>query len=119
MEGKEIICIVCPMGCQMEVCGDAAAGYNVKGNACSRGEKYGIKELSDPTRVLTTTVRLKSKLQVRLPVRSDGPVPKGMIFPCMKLLDSIVTEAPVSIGTVIVENILGTGANIVAARSIR
>lgn len=119
MEGKEIICIVCPMGCQIEVCGDAAAGYTVKGNACSRGEKYGIKELSDPTRVLTTTVRLNSRLHSRLPVRSDGPIPKDMIFPCMKHLNSIVMEAPVGIGTVIVENILDTGANIVAARSIR
>lgn len=119
MDGKEIICIVCPMGCQMEVSWDESAGYTVKGNVCGRGEKYGIKELTDPTRVLTTTVRLRSKQQSRLPVRSDGPIPKGMIFQCMRYMDSIEIEAPVGIGTVIVENILGTGANIVATRSIR
>lgn len=119
MEGKEIICIVCPMGCQLEVTADSGEkGYIVTGNACSRGEKYGIKELTDPTRVLTTTVKLKNSRLGRLPVRTDNPIPKGMIFECMKELDSIQAESPVQAGDIIVENIMGTGANIISTRSI-
>ncbi|HWR60640.1 MAG TPA: DUF1667 domain-containing protein [Clostridia bacterium] len=119
MGGKEIICIVCPMGCQITVSGDGGAkGYTVTGNACSRGEKYGIKELTDPTRVLTTTVKLKGSPHKRLPVRSDAPIPKGMMFECMRALDSVEAEAPVRIGGIIVENILDTGTNIISTRSI-
>ena len=119
MEGREIICIVCPMGCQMEVVEDAGSkGYLVTGNACNRGEKYGIKELTNPTRVLTTTVKIKGCLQKRLPVRTDTAIPKEMIFPCMKVLDGIEAEAPVAMGNIIVENILETGVNIIATRSI-
>ncbi len=119
MEGREIICIVCPVGCQMEVVEDAGPkGYLVTGNACARGEKYGIKELTNPTRMLTTTVKIKGCPQRRLPVRTDTAIPKEMIFPCMKLLDGIEAEAPVAMGGIIVENILDTGANIIAARSI-
>ena len=119
MEGKEIICIVCPMGCQMEIAEDSSSkGYIVTGNACTRGEKYGIKELTNPTRVLTTTIKLKGSLQRRLPVRTDTPIPKGMIFACMKELDAVEAAVPVGMGDVIVENILGTGANIISTRSI-
>lgn len=119
MGGKEIICIVCPMGCQMEIEeGSGSKGYIVTGNACSRGEKYGIKELTNPTRVLTTTVKLKNSLLKRLPVRTDTPISKKIIFECMKELDSVEAEAPIRVGDIIVENILDTGANIISTRSI-
>lgn len=119
MGGKEIICIVCPMGCQMEITEDSSGqGYIVTGNSCSRGEKYGIKELTNPTRVLTTTVKLRNSLLRRLPVRTDTAISKDMIFACMKELDSVEAEAPVRAGDIIVENILGTGVNIISARSI-
>ena len=119
MEGKEIICIVCPMGCQMEVSEDGGSrGYIVSGNSCSRGEKYGIKELTNPTRVLTTTVKLKNSLYKRLPVKTDTAISKGMILVCMKELDSVEAEAPVKSGDIIVENISGTGANIISTRTI-
>lgn len=119
MESKEIICIVCPMGCQMEITEDGGEkGYIVTGNSCSRGKKYGIKELTNPTRVLTTTVKLKNNLMPRLPVRTDAAIPKDMIFSCMKALDSVEAEPPIRAGDIIVENILGTGANIISTRSI-
>lgn len=119
MKGKEIICIVCPMGCQLEITRDAAdKGWLVTGNACSRGEKYGIKELTNPTRVLTTTVKLRNSLLRRLPVKTDTPIPKDKIFACMKELDLVEAKAPVKAGEIIVRNISGTGANIISTRSI-
>ena len=54
---KELICIVCPKGCRLTV--DEFNGYKVTGNACQRGAAYGYKELTNPTRVLTTTVKIQ------------------------------------------------------------
>ena len=119
MEGREIICIVCPLGCQMEIIEDTEVkSYIVNGNACTRGEQYAIKELTNPTRVVTTTVKLKNSWLARLPIKTDIPIPKEMIFACMKELDYIEVEATVRAGDIIMENILGTGANIISTRSI-
>lgn len=119
MEGREITCIVCPLGCQMEIIEDPEAkGYIVNGNACVRGEQYAIKEFTNPTRVVTTTVKLKNSRISRLPVKTDIPVPKEMVLACMKELDSAEAEAPVRAGDTIIENILDTGANVISTRSI-
>ena len=74
---KELICIVCPNGCHLQV--DEASGYAVSGNQCPRGAEYGRTELLHPTRVLTTTVRLEGGALPRLPVKSSKDVPKPML----------------------------------------
>jgi len=93
-------------------------GYIVTGNACSRGEKYAVKELMNPTRVLTSTVKLKNSRLLRLPIKTDIPIPKEKVLACMRELDSIEVETTVKAGDIILENILGTGANIISTRSI-
>lgn len=119
MDKREIICIVCPRGCQLEVTkDDNSKGYKVKGNQCMRGEEYGMKEVSNPTRVLTTTVKLKNAHLKRLPVRADAPISKELIISCMKELNHLEVQAPVKAGTILVQNILNTGANVISARSI-
>lgn len=119
MDKQEIICISCPMGCQLEVTRDnSSKGYSVKGNQCMRGEEYGIKEVSNPTRVLTTTVKLKNSHLKRLPVRVDAPIPKELIKSCMKEINRIEVQAPVKAGTVLLSDILNTGVNVISSKSI-
>jgi CxxC motif-containing protein len=119
MEAKEIICIVCPLGCQLEVSADGSpGGYTVKGNLCKRGEQYGIKEFTNPTRVLTTTIKLKNSKLKRLPVKTDSPIPKDILIDCMKELYYHEAEAPVKAGDIIMKDIMGTGANIISTRSV-
>ena len=78
MDRKEIICIVCPMGCQLEVSkDDISKNYTVKGNKCARGKEYGIKEMSNPTRVLTTTVMLKNATLSVFPSESMHLFPRN------------------------------------------
>ncbi len=113
---KEIICIVCPRGCQLTV--DEANGYAVTGNGCPRGAAYGKSELQNPTRVLTSTVRLTGAALRRLPVKTDRAIPKGKLREAMALLDTVVAHAPVTEGQVLVADLLGTGANLVATREI-
>ncbi len=113
---KELICIVCPMGCHLEV--DVDNDYKVTGNQCKRGIEYGKKELTNPTRTITSTVKINGGIYNRLPVKTDKEISKKLIISVMELLDDITVEAPVKVGTVLLENILGTNVNIVASRSM-
>ncbi len=113
---KELICIACPKGCHLKV--DDANGYTVTGNGCENGVEYGRHELTNPTRVITSTVRCKGGIYPRLPVKTDREIPKGLIFDAMRVLDGVEVEAPVMVGDIIVENVLGTGVNFVASRNI-
>lgn len=90
---KDLICIMCPKGCHLKV--DEEHGYTVTGNRCPRGAEYGHNELKNPTRVITSTVRLRSKSACRLPVKTDGQIPKYMMKEAMRLLDKVEVTAPV------------------------
>lgn len=112
----ELICIVCPKGCHLHV--DEQNGYAVTGNACMRGEEYGKKELVNPTRTVTSTVRIQGAPIARLPVKTSAEIPKGKIFEAMGLLNNVTVQAPVKVGDVVVEKIPGTTASFVATRSL-
>ena len=113
---KELICIVCPKGCHLKI--DEENGYAVTGNACARGESYGQKELLNPTRTLTSTVRIEGAALPRLPVKTDREIPKGDLPRVVRLLNDITAKAPVQLGDVLLPDIGGTGANLVATRSL-
>ena len=110
----ELICIVCPKGCRLIADGD----LNVTGNACERGVAYAHEELLDPVRTLTSTVRVSGAALRRCPVRTGSPIPKGLIFDAMRMLDSIELVAPVIEGYVVVPDIGGTGIPFVTTRSL-
>ena len=90
----ELICIVCPKGCHLKV--DEANDYAVSGNGCPRGAEYGKKELVNPTRVITTTVAIEGGTYRRVPVKTAGDIPKGMI---KDIMDEINKGAPRPHGT--------------------
>ncbi len=169
---KDLICIVCPRGCHLKV--DEENDYKVTGNRCQRGVLYAYSELTNPTRVLTSTVVLHSGVGggdgvgdvdargfdgdagrvgldvsagfnvsagdrrvnddfvhdsdrvkslrtlhlTRLPVRTDKAIPKSKIPEAVAAIQSLVVHAPVRLGTVLLENVASTGANIIATRSI-
>lgn len=120
MGKKTITCTICPIGCSIEISrdGSSASGYSVKGNSCKRGEGYAITEITNPVRILTSTVRLRDACLKRLPVRTDKPIPKELIFACMKEINSVEVDSPIALGDVIIENILSTGANVISSRSV-
>ena len=112
----QLTCIVCPRGCHLEV--DEENGYTVTGAGCPRGEAYGKKELTAPTRTVTSTVSIHGALHHRLPVRSNTDVPKALLRDVVSALHEVKVEAPVHVGDVIVKNILDSGADIVAAKTM-
>ena len=112
---RNMICVACPLGCSMVVDFDeTGCVLTVTGNQCKRGENYAIDECTAPTRTLTTTVKVLNGSLHLIPVRSAKPIPKELLLDCVKLINSVEVEAPVSIGDIIIENILETGTNIVA-----
>lgn len=111
-----LICIGCPKGCHLQV--DEENGYTVTGNACDVGEEYGRTELMNPTRVLTSTVRVEGGLYDRCPVKTSAPVPKKELFHIMRLLDGVTLKAPVKAGDVVLKNAAGSGADIVATKNM-
>lgn len=113
---KELICITCPKGCHLKV--DEEHGYTVTGNSCPRGEEYGRAELIHPTRVVTSTVRCTGGSRPRCPVKTNRPIPKDQMFEVMAALDGVTLTAPVAIGQVVIPNVCGTGADIVATKAI-
>jgi CxxC motif-containing protein len=115
---REIVCIVCPTGCRIRVRGPDSEHLEVSGNECKRGEEYALKEVTDPRRTLITTVQIDRAPLRRLPVRTNREIPKTSIFPCMEEINRVRIEAPVEIGQVIIPDILGTGADVVATRSM-
>jgi CxxC motif-containing protein len=118
METKVMNCIMCPMGCEMTVTLENGKFVSVTGNSCPRGAKYAETEVTDPRRMLTTTVRIRGGLLPLLPVVSADVLPKGKIAECVAYLRNVTVQAPVKAGDVIVPDILGLGVNIVASRDM-
>lgn len=74
MEKRELTCISCPMGCQMTVLMDDES-IRVTGNACKRGEVYARKEVTNPRRVVTSTVKVNGGEFARVSVKTETDVP--------------------------------------------
>ena len=111
---KSLICVSCPLGCPIEVEIENGEVVAVTGNTCKRGDAYARAEITNPVRSLTTSVKVENGLHPVVPVKSSGPVPKDKMLDCMKEINSVTVKAPVKIGDVVIENILGLGVDIVA-----
>ena len=115
---KEITCINCPVGCRLTVSlTDSGAFVSVKGNSCPRGARYGEQECTMPTRVITAVIPVSGS-KVPLSVKTSVPVPKESIPELMRELAGLSVACPVSVGQIIVPDILHTGADLIATRSV-
>ena len=115
---NEIICISCPLGCYLTVNHNQNKVKNVIGNRCSLGLNYAKKEILNPERTLTTTVKVSNGNLPLVSVKTSQPIPKNKIFDAMKLLAKIKIDAPVEIGEKIIQNIFDTNANVIATKNI-
>lgn len=115
---EEMICITCPMGCTLQVTHDGATVLNVDGNTCNRGLAYVQQELTDPRRMVATTVRVKDGLHPLVPVYTEHPFPKPQIFALLEKMRELEVEAPVEMDQVVLEDALGTGINVIASRNM-
>lgn len=114
MDTRNLVCTVCPVGCSITVTLDGKKVQEIKGNSCKRGAEYAAAESTNPVRTLTTSVRVINGINEVVPVKSEKPIPKGLLMDCMGVINQHTLKAPVVIGEVVVENILDTGVNIIA-----
>ena len=118
MEKRELTCIGCPLGCSITVTMENAEILDVTGNTCKRGDAYARKEVTHPTRIVTSTVRVSGGDADMVSVKTKEDIPKGKIFECVKALKSVEVPSPVHIGEVLVKDVAGTGVDIVATKNV-
>jgi len=118
-ESKHFTCVICPIGCEIDVQLEDGNVVSMEGNKCEKSEEFVLQELKEPMRILTTTVRIKGAKWAMLPVRTDEPIPRRLLFKVIEELANIEMQAPVKVSDVIIGDIAGTGANIVATRNMK
>ena len=123
IEKIPLTCIICPMGCSMEVEVETDADghkkvLSVKDNGCKRGEQYAAKELQNPTRTLTSTIKVNGGVLPVVPVKTAGEVPKNMLLQCMEVVRRASCRAPVKRGDILLYDLLGTGINVIACADV-
>lgn len=106
-----LTCIVCPRGCQLTANVQGGEVLNVEGFSCKRGREYAIAECTHPVRTVTSTVRTSDGGVI--PVKTSAPIPKEKMMECMALINAAVVKLPVRMGDVVIENVLGTGADLI------
>lgn len=118
IETRELICIGCPLGCPLTVEMKGTEVVSVTGNTCPNGDRYARKEVTDPRRTVTSTVRVLGGSLSVVSVKTAQDIPKNKIFDCMQELATIRVKAPVREGDVIVSNIVDTGVSVIATKEI-
>lgn len=116
-EGK-MICLSCPMGCELSVRIENGRVVRVEGNGCPRGPAYAEREAIEPMRVLPTSIKVLNGDRPLVSVKTDRPIPRRMIPAAMDVVRKIVVPAPVKIGDVVLADLLGTGAKLVTTRAV-
>ena len=115
---RELTCIGCPMGCPLIVTMEAGEVISVTGNTCKRGDVYARKEVTNPTRIVTSTVRVSGGTIPMVSCKTKEDIPKEKIFAIINALCGITVPAPVSIGDILVQDVAGTGVDIVATKNV-
>jgi CxxC motif-containing protein len=115
---RKLVCISCPLGCRLTVTWEDERDITVKGNRCAKGESYAQEEILAPKRVVTATVAAAQSPR-RLPVKTSAPLLKQHIPALLHQLDTMEVEAPLGCGDILLEDIAGTGVDLVAARSLK
>lgn len=118
VEKTHFVCVICPIGCEIDVIHEGDRIISMEGNKCKKSEEFVSQELIEPMRILTTTVRIQGARLPVIPVRTDKPVPKRLFPRIMSKLRRIELQAPVNMRDVVVVNVAGTGANAIATRTM-
>jgi CxxC motif-containing protein len=114
---KDLICISCPIGCRLKVTG-TPEDLKVSGNSCEKGLTYAHDEITNPTRMICTTVKIKGGIHKVIPVKTDKPIPEKYKLEVVKAVNKIELTSPVTMGDIIIPNLFETGVNIVAERDM-
>ena len=114
MEKRELTCINCPMGCLLTVTMEGDEIKEISGYTCPRGRTYAEKEVTNPTRVVTSTMKVIGGKHERVACKTASDIPKDKIFSVMEAINAAGVQAPVVIGEVLIQNVADTGVDVIA-----
>ena len=118
-DDQNLTCIGCPLGCSISVSlSNNGEVSKITGNTCKKGEEYARKEVTNPSRVVTSIVKINNGDVNMVSVKTAEDIPKGKIFDCMEALKKVTVTAPVQIGEVIIKNVCGTGVDVIATKKV-
>ena len=115
---RTMTCIQCPKGCRLTVDISGESVSSVTGNGCDLGPLWAKKEVEDPVRTLTTSVRVLRGAGDLVSVRTSAPIPRRLLAEALAVAKDLRVEAPVALGRVVAENLAGTGISLIATRSV-
>ena len=115
---RTFTCIVCPNGCEVEAEYEGANVLSVTGNLCPKGRDYVTQELINPQRTIASSVLVKGGVLPLASVRTNRAIPKDRIFDVMNEINKVVLTAPVHIGDVAIDNVLGLGSDVIVTKNI-
>jgi CxxC motif-containing protein len=118
LEETKIICIGCPKGCSITINHVEKDIQNIKGSGCKKGVEYAQNEFTEPTRILTSTVKVNSGELPFVPVKTESPIRKDKLFDCMREISWLEVDSPIKLGSVVKTNIGQTGVDLIATRTI-
>lgn len=118
MEKRELICIGCPLGCMLTVEMKDSEVTNVTGNTCPRGKTYAEKEVTNPTRIVTSTVKVVGGDRASVSCKTKNDIPKSKIFDVVRALKDVEVVAPIQIGDVLLEDVAETGVSVIATSHV-
>ena len=120
MEKRELTCIGCPLGCSITVTLENGEIRDVTGYTCKRGHDYARKEVTNPTRIVTTSVAVTGSKTGAYTVscKTASDIPKEKIFAVIDALRGLTISAPVRIGDVLLPDAAGTGVPIIATKHV-
>ena len=115
---RTFTCILCPNGCEITATHENGVLSACEGNQCKNGRKYVEQELLDPRRTIASSVLVTGGDRPLVSVRLTAPVPRDLIFPVMEQIKKLHLQAPVEPGQVLIENIFGTGSNLITTSRV-
>ena len=120
MREVTMCCTTCPPGCALTVTIDDKGNIaSVQGNNCHRGEIFAQGEWTDPVRTLTSTVFVVLNGKEHLiPVKTQKPISKKKMNQAMEEINSLIIKHPVVMGDVLLDDLAGTGVNLLACKTL-
>ena len=116
---RSVVCIMCPLGCEVNVEVEEGVITNIKGYACENGKEYAEQEVSSPTRTVMSVVKCVKGNFPTVSVKTSEPIQKENIKDVMRAISDIEVEAPISVGDKIVKDVCGSGVDIIATRKVK
>ncbi len=115
---RTFTCVLCPNGCEISAELAGSRITSVEGALCRRGDTYVKQEINDPQRNIASSVLVANGTLPLVSVRLTAPIPRDQIFAVMAEIRKVRVQAPVSIGQVLIRNVLNLDRDVIATKQV-